>query len=282
MFRAFQLMIDRPRYSGYLIVYFAICCGVYEMPAEAAKRKTTSPAEFESELDDKMTQFKKAHQTARTKFLKKFDVAINAVRKSPGTAQQKIARIEQIEKLKHDFETTGTLPSSDDCLEASIAYCEMTFKATVPLREFFERELQNALAEKPLRDRIQGEYETWIAQIPNADALSSVAKWHGHRIFRKQGNAVDIHIHINSCEGDSFTGSIWQDVQNVYTKSGMAFEGRYVGNRVQLETTNVLHGKARKWMLTGFVVEGRMILEVTGVDANGHAIPADLVSVRKE
>jgi hypothetical protein len=248
--------------------------------ANAAKKEMTVES-FEKELLEKRKRFDKAHESARAALLKQFDQAISRVSRMKGTAQQKIAQLEELKRLRLAFETSESLPVSDEYVSDSIAYCEKVFRATVPLRQFFEKQLQQNFRDDGLRERIQYEYETWNAQLPSSDSLTDQAKWHGRRVFRGNGSAVDFHIHVDNCDGDTFSGSVWQETHNACNRAGLAFVGQYTGNRVQLRTTKTLRGKPRRLVLTGFVVEGRMILTVTGTSKSGRSIRSDFVTVRK-
>lgn len=244
-----------------------------------SKAKQKSNEAMLDRLNKAFAAFEEARRDADQTLVKGLEQAASAVRKDRSLAVgEKANLLEEINDAKASFQVARTLPVSDRLIILSINYLDRLQPKIAAMQQLQREALEKNLDDAQVFEEFRKRQEQWEDSLPGAGELSSPAQWHGRRVFRKDGTAVDFHLHLDSGENGILKGSFWQDAGNTWTKVGLAFEGRREGNRVVITTTGTLHGKARKLDMAGYLIERRLVLQVLSV--NGK--PAgDFISLRK-
>ena len=244
-----------------------------------SKAKERSNDKILERLNKAFAAFEETREAADDALVKGFDQAANAVRKNKSLdVGVKANLLAEITDAKVSFQVAGTLPTSDQLIPLSINYLDRLQPKIAAMQHLQHEALEKNLDDPLVFEEFKRRQQQWEASIPGAGELSTPARWHGRRVFRKSGGAVDFHLHVDSCENGILKGTLWQDAGNTWTKVGLSFEGRCQGNRVIFTTTNVLHGTARKFALAGYVIERRLVLKVISV--NGK-LAGDFVTLGK-
>jgi hypothetical protein len=88
--------------------------------------------------------------------------------------------------------------------------------------------------------------------------------WKGAR-HGVTGNSVDFDLWVGPCDGDTFRGTIRFDEGN----ARMKVTGVLDGWRIDFETTEMIRGQARSLHFGGYIVNGQMLLTVSGISTTG-------------
>lgn len=217
----------------------------------------------------------KADQQMAAQFQRQIQV-LKSNRNLP--AETRHRHISDLQEQRTNFQKRQELPAFDLMLPSTVAYLDTLHTAATPIREQFDRRLEQ-LVGTPEFEQVSAAKQHWQQSLPGRDEIAAGADFHGTRTFLK-GTAVDFHFHVRACEHDSFSGQIWQDVHNVGTKTGWAYEAKLEGNRILLTTTKMLHGQPRKLDFRGYIIDRRIVMTLTHKD--GKPLTGDLVSVWKK
>jgi|SRR5579884_1146918 len=218
-------------------------------------------------------QFSVARDKAAGMLLSRFEFIEKKLRANTRLpAELRTAKVKIITNEKSAFRANGALPVSDEMLGPLLEYHEALYKAQLPVAKSYE-ELFNLYSVK-LKDDSR-------AQKLTADKEAFDEKIRGH-VFQPsnwQGtqsgnNNIPFVLNVEALDGNSIKGRIVQD--RYPHETVFKAEGLLSGNRVKLQSTQVIQGGTRMLIFTGYVMENRIVGQVVSVGKNGKVFGPSL------
>jgi hypothetical protein len=259
---------------------------------QAPKNKDDAPAErnanplLEKQAKDLAVQYEQdkrqftaARERASAALVGRFDTALKQVRNNTRwPADMRRDKVKKITDEKSGFTANGNLPQSDDMLGALLEYQEALYKSYSRVAKSYEQ-LFNLysvkLKDESRAEALAAEKEEFDQKI-RGQARFAAANWLG---IQQGGNNIPFVLNVEGVEGNSIKGRIVQD--RYPNETVFKMEGLLSGNRVQLKSTQVLQGRARGLVFTGYVMDNRIVGTVVSVATNGKPSQPNLVRMSK-
>ncbi|QVL31879.1 hypothetical protein KIH39_24080 [Telmatocola sphagniphila] len=218
-----------------------------------------------TELTEAKEKYSTALEAAARSFYQAMKAEINRVENTRGLKpSEKVAILDRLGRERECFEKEGTLPRSEEYLQALYNYAEKVHKAQQPVMKLYDRRMAQALGEKKLElaKQLVQEKKQFDEQIPGRKHLEKDSKWVG---VRKEGNVTaHITVQFERAEGE-LRGVITQ------TRAGsMKFTGNLIGNRLEFHTTEAVQGTFRASDFQGYVVDKKLLMNATGFRKDGR------------
>lgn len=248
---------------------FSLACSVVlaiSFPVAAQSPRVPEPRE----ISEAKKNFAKTEKEEREVFLKKFDTAVTILGRTPGLPNEvKLARQKEIQNQKKAFEKDGTLPGCDDMLVPMWDHLYRLHTARKPVAFAYDAALKKCTQAGDTETglKLANEKAKYDEKLPGRDTFQANTHWRGHRAIA--GNNLDFALHVESCEGNAVKGRMWQE-RGKPSAAELVVEGKLDGNYIQLKRVKVVKGKPRDLRFAGFVMEDRLVFQVSGVAVNGH------------
>lgn len=221
----------------------------------------------EKDLEDRKKRFEEAEERERDRLLKEFDTVAKRVGSTAGIpAEVRVKRVAVINTEKAAFKEKGTLPACDDMLPALWEHMNRLHAARRPLARAYESALNAALkaGNAKLAQQLAREKATYDEHLPGRNTFQAKTNWNGYRAGPM--NNIPFHFHVGTCDGNAVKGRMWQDEGKVE----MVVEGKLDGNFIEVKTVKLAKGENRNLTFTGFVLEDRLVFQVSGVTPKGQ------------
>lgn len=225
----------------------------------------------EGELDPKLKNFvalkeraaKKAHENLVNAIARREKV----VRKSDMHPDLKQIALKKIGKDREEFEQLERLPNCDELLVEAIAYLdEYQVKVLGQVESTRLLKVDQAVrakqepAAKPGLAALEARFEKIVG---GRKEFKDNSNWKGSRFF--PDHAVEVHFHVTERIGNGFRG--------VYDQHGpgggkMKVQGILHGNVIAIQTYEMISGKNRNLVFTGYLVNDRIIANVSGMNSD--------------
>lgn len=231
------------------------------------------------QFEQSKRQFLAARDKANEALVGRFDALIKQTkgnRRLPAEVRQ--AKISTITDERSAFRANGTLPNSDEMLGPLLEHQGAIYKAYGHVAKFYEQLFNmysvtlkdDGRAQKLAADK--GEFD----HKARGNTVFTRGNWQGNQ---RGADNIPFALSVESLEGNSVKGRI---VQNRWPgETVFKMEGLLSGNRILLNSTQVVQGRARGLIFTGYVMENRIVGQVVSVATNGRVGQPQTVLLNK-
>ncbi len=225
----------------------------------------------DGELDPKIKNFvalkERAAQKAHEHLLDAIGRREKLIRKSNMHPDLKQISLKKIGNDREAFEQSEKLPNCDELLEEAIAYLDEyqvkvlgQVESTRLLRVDQAVRAKQEPAAKPGLAALEARFERIVG---GRNEFKESTNWKGSRFFPDR--AVEIYLHVTERIGNGFRG--------VYDQHGpgggkMKVQGILHGNVIGMQTYEMISGKNRNLAFTGYLVNDRIIANVSGMNSD--------------
>jgi hypothetical protein len=219
------------------------------------------------EFEQGKKQFSVARDKATGVLVSRFDTVEKKLRANMRLpAELRTSKVKKITNEKSAFMADGALPISDEMLGPLLEYQEALYKAQIPLAKSYEQ-LFNLYSVKLKDDsraeKLTADKEAFDQKIRGRSVFQR-SNWHGNQ---SGTNNIPFALNVESLDGNSIKGTIVQD--RYPHETVFKVEGLLSGNRVKLQSTQVVQGGARTLIFTGYVMENRILGQVFSLARDG-------------
>ncbi len=203
---------------------------------------------------------------AREAFIRQFDAMERTIRAASRVpAPTRAERIRTIRAEKTAFVDNGQMPKSEEMLPGLVRYQQSVHAARKPLAQAYARLMDQALkgGDDQGLQQLTADKAEFDAKLAGQQHFQAQTNWKGSR-SGVHGN-VDFDLWIGKRDGDTFRGTIWQDRGKLEAR----VEGVIDGNAISFHTKQVVQGQHRALRFDGFILENRLVLQVSGVAVGG-------------
>jgi phosphoglycolate phosphatase-like HAD superfamily hydrolase len=232
-------------------------------------------------LSAALESYEKGATAAREEFARDIDKVIDTVRKSKADAALVDKRLKELKEQKTRYEEKGELPTHDLLLPAAVEYLDRLNKARAEWNRLFKKETDEAKKAKDdarLADLVKLR-ASLDKQFGGRDHLTAKSQWDGLRYGEE--DAVGVHLSVTKVDENTFQGRYVQHPGGV-GKIVMDVEGVLDGNAIEFATTKVIEGGKRTFKFTGYVIEDRLVLRLTGTVGPKATPVTSLIDMRKK
>lgn len=211
-------------------------------------------------------RFATARENASRTFLKSIDDVEDQLRRARVPGEAKGDKIARILAEKTAFRSSGELPESPELFEDLLKYCEAVHRARLPLQRTYRHLMEHAVRSKndALLQQLHDRKLIDDVALPGGAAFKSNVNWTG---FRTDGSSsTDFKLHVGDCEGTAFRGTVWQ---GQHKSDAYKIEGAFDGTSIKFRSTQVIRGKSRALLFTGFVLQDRLVARLSGTNTQG-------------
>ncbi len=277
--------------SAFGLAILAAAAGANPEPPKAnddspAKRRRVEKVEqLAKTLTPQYEQGKKRFFAAQKKaggvLANRFDAALKQIRAATQLpAELRRAKLKKIGDEKNAFVANGKLPLSDEMLMPLLEYQETLHKARLPVLQAYET-LFNIysveLKDDARADKLTTDKEAFD-QKSRGRTVFRRSSWHGTQFLRSNSN-IPFVLNVDTLEGNSIQGAIAQD--RYPNETVFKVEGLLSGNCLQIKSTQVVQGRTRTLLFTGYVMENRILGQVVSVATNGKRSAPSLALLYK-
>lgn len=250
-------------------------------PAEPARNPQLEKKakDLALQYEQNKKQFVVARNKASDKIASRFDAVIKKYRTNTRMpADVRRAKEKELSDEKKAFLADGKLPLSEEMIGPLLDYQMELDKAYSRFARTYEP-LYNLYSTKLKDDaranKLAADKESFD-QKSRGRTVFGPSHWHG---TQHGGNNISFVLDVGALEGNNIKGRI---VQNRYPgETVFKVEGLLRGNRIELDSTKVIQGGARRLKFIGFVMENRIVGQVVSMATNGKMSPQHLVVLHK-
>jgi hypothetical protein len=233
-------------------------------PVESAQsQKMSNVADF----DQFLALYERAWKEEQNRLVNAIENRKTLIRKSKLDGDERRRRLDVIEKDLQALNESQTLPSSDDLLDAVVDLIERYHKVVRNLestREFWSNRAVR-LNDKDAIAKLDALEQRLDKIIGGREKFETDSRWSGKR--QTETTALQMILTVTNRTGTSFVGRLRQ------TMGGpgdiMQVEGKLDRNKITFQTAQMLRGKNRKLSFTGYLLSGRIITSVGGINLQG-------------